>query len=218
MCIRDRLIDVQGHSTDVAIQSPYQWLLPKYSIAKSKTTPPQFEPLIEGPLRISFSNLPCWLLSPLAALRWKLRDPVCSYFVTTHSPYRQTDRRQTTSYDKGGTLQCNCNVPLKLNRNSNMSAFASFFAPIEQPDWQLAVYKFGRRNCSIALLNFSSFEKRCCRFDILLVMFLANNNLFILSFTALFAYSWVPWLWWIKIIKWIMHNFEQEESEFLVQV
>jgi len=82
---------------DVLLVPPilYHASFPRYSIARSKTTPPYtLSPQIEGLLRILSSNLMAELWH-WATFWWKLNDPNCSRFVTIHSRRRQTDRRQT---------------------------------------------------------------------------------------------------------------------------
>jgi len=64
------------------------------------------------------SNLPCQQFRPLDAL---CSENLIILFAVVLSQYtRVTDGRQTTSYDKSGTLQCNCNVPLKLHTNDTI--------------------------------------------------------------------------------------------------
>ena len=104
-------------------------------------------------LRISPSKLPCYQLRPLAALQWKPRDPTCS-FVTIGTLALQTDRRQTESYDYSGTLQCNCNVPLKIDKWSTvvneLSATKQIFSLWISTSWKILCL-FSQRNMARAV-------------------------------------------------------------------
>ena len=70
--------------------------------------------LIKGNPWISSSNLTGKKIRHCATFWWKLHDSNFSSFVTIHSRYSQTDRRQQTYYDNSRTLQWNC----KLQRSA----------------------------------------------------------------------------------------------------
>jgi len=81
-----------------------------------------------GPLRISPSNFPRWKVRLYATFMWKTRDPNFSGLVTVRSRHRQTDR-QTTYHENSRTLQWNCNVRLKSDKNPmNLVCAASCIA------------------------------------------------------------------------------------------
>jgi len=63
------------------------------SRSRSKITPPQFEPPIEGNLSNFLIKLGTQIVKD--TFYWKLHDHNFSRFVTIHSPFRKTDRRQT---------------------------------------------------------------------------------------------------------------------------
>jgi len=122
----EQWIDVQGHrlllrskahiSLSINDQlSPKFYLVPfpRYSFANQKPPHPSLSPWSRGP--VEFRNQ-----------TWQTK----SYGIGLHSSHRQIDdrRRQTTFHGNSGTLQCNCNIPLKISwllAHSKLIAFCN---------------------------------------------------------------------------------------------